>query len=179
MLANETADVLAVGSRLAAEARGIGGVQNWQFPAVEDLLAMHVCKRDFGGRHKIQIPVTRDFEQVGLELRQVAGADERSAVDQERRLDFSIPVISGMQIQHEVDERPGESSPETGQTSEARAGDFGRALEVENPERGPKLPVRPRLEVERSRVTMASDFNVVRRARARWHTLMRQIRQLQ
>jgi hypothetical protein len=86
-------------------------------------------------------------------------------------------VVARVQIQHEVDQRSLEACAQTGQTREARAGDLRRALEVENAKCGPELPVRPRLEVERSRLAVAPHLDVVRRARAGWHAFMRQIGQ--
>ena len=79
MLADQAAHVLAVGSRLAAEARRVGGVADRQLAAVENLAAMEVGQRHFGGRNQIEIPVAGDLEEIGFELRQVAGADQRRA----------------------------------------------------------------------------------------------------
>ena len=51
------------------------------------------------------------------------------------------------------------------------------ALEVEDAERRAEIPVRLRLEVERARLAVAPDFDVVRGALADRHARVRQIRQ--
>ena len=80
MLADQAAHVLAVRAGFAAEARRVGRVADRQLAAVENLAAMQVGQRHLGGRHEIQIPVAGNLEQIRLELRQVAGADERRAL---------------------------------------------------------------------------------------------------
>ena len=112
---------------------------------------MQVRERHFGGRDQEQIPVAGDLEQILLELRQVARAGERRAVDEERRLDLAVAVLARVQVEHEVDERAREPRAGAEQHREARARHARRALEVENAERGAELPVRLRREVERRR----------------------------
>ena len=83
VLADQAANVGAVGSRLAAKARRVGGIANRQLPAVENLLAVQVGQRHFGGGNEIEIPVAADLEEILLELRQVAGAAQRRARSRE------------------------------------------------------------------------------------------------
>ena len=106
VLANQPAHVGAVRSGLAAEARRVGRVANRQRAAVENLAAVHVRQRHFGGRNQIQIPVAGDLEQVGLELREIAGSGQRRLVGQKRRRDLRVPVRARVQVEHEVDQRP-------------------------------------------------------------------------
>ena len=77
VLPDQAAHVGAVRSRLAAEARRVGGVTQRQLAAVEDLVAMQVGQRHLGRRHQIQVPVAGDLEEVRLELRQVPRAGQR------------------------------------------------------------------------------------------------------
>src|SRR6185437_10554603 len=109
----------AVGSGLAAEARGVGRVAQWQAAAVEDLAAMQVGQRHFSGRNQIQIPLTRDLEEILLELRQIAGPAQRLAVDEKRRLDLAISVLARVEVEHEVDERPRQARARSAQHGEA------------------------------------------------------------
>ena len=90
-------------------------------------------------------------------------------VDQERRLDFAVAVLARVQIEHEVDERAREPRAGAAQHGEPRAGDLGGALEVDDAERRPEIPVRLRLEVERARLAVAPHFDVVRGALADRH----------
>ena len=60
---------------------------------------------------------------------------------------------------------------------EARAGDARAALEVDDAERGAEIPVRQRLEVEGARLAVAPHLDVVGRALADRHRLVRQVGQ--
>ena len=68
-------------------------------------------------------------------------------------------------------------APAPQQHREARARHPRRALEVEDAERRPQVPVRLRLEVERRRLAVAAHFEVVGRALAHRHARVRQVRQ--
>src|SRR5205823_2276802 len=76
VLPNLASDILSVRSGFASETRGVCGVTNRQVPAIENLAAMKVCERHFSRWDQIQIPVAGDFEQVGLEFRQLSSALE-------------------------------------------------------------------------------------------------------
>ena len=93
VLADQAADVGAVRAGLAAEARRVGGVLDRQQAAVEDLVAIQIGDRHFGGRDQVEVPVAVDLEEVRLELRQLAGAEQGGAVDQERRLHLGVAVL--------------------------------------------------------------------------------------
>ena len=98
---------MSVRAGLAAKARRIRGIEQRQIAAVENLAAVQVRQRHFGGRNEEQIPVAGDLEQVLLELRQLTRAFERGTVDEERRLHLAVSVLARVQIEHEVDEGPG------------------------------------------------------------------------
>ena len=93
VLADQAADVLAVGAGLGAEAGGVGGVAQRQVGLVEDLAPVQVGQRHLGGRDQVVVE-TLELEQVLLELRQLAGADEGVAVDDERRQDLAVAVLA-------------------------------------------------------------------------------------
>jgi len=161
VLADQPADVGAVRAGFAAEAGGVRRVLERQETAVEDLAAIEIGDRDLGGRDEVQVPVAADLEQVLLELRQLAGAVERGAVDQEGRLDLGVAVLAGVQRQHEVDQRAFQLGAGAEQHGEAGAGDLGGALEVDDAELRAQIPVRLRLEVERPRLAPRPHDDVV------------------
>ncbi len=109
---------------------------------------MEIGQRHFGSRHQIQVPVAGDLEQVLLELREVSRAVQRRAVGQIRRHDFAIPVLAGVQVEHEVDQRARHSGAGAAQHREARRRDLRAALEVDDAERRSEIPVRNRREIE-------------------------------
>jgi hypothetical protein len=78
-------------------------------------------------------------------------------------LDFRVAVLARVELEHEVDEPPRETGARAEEHGKARARHAGRAVEIDDAERRPELPVRLRLEVERGRIAMTTDFPVVLR----------------
>jgi hypothetical protein len=76
-------------------------------------------------------------EEVFGELGQLAGAEERLRVDHVGRQDFGVAVLAGVQVEHEVGEGAFEARSLAEVDDEARAGDLGGALEVEDAEASP------------------------------------------
>ena len=126
---------------------------------------------------EIEIPVPADLEEILLELRQVAGAAQRRGVHEKRRLDLGIAMLTGVELEHEVDQRARQPRARADQHREPRAGHPRGALEIENPERGTEIPMRLRLEVEGPRLAVAAHFDVVGGARAARHAGVRNVRQ--
>ena len=81
-------------------------------------------------------------EEVLGELGELAGAEERLGVDHVGREDFGVAVLAGVQVEHEVGQRAFEAGSLAEVDDEARAGDLGGALEVEDAEALADLPVR-------------------------------------
>ena len=154
VLADQAADVLAVGAGLAAEAGGVGGVAARQIRLLERLPAVQVGQRHLGGGHQVVVGPL-ELEQVGLELGELSRSDQRVGVDDERRQHLGVAVRARVEVEHELDERPLEpgAGPEVG--GEAGAGHLGAALEVEDAEIGPQVPVRLGGEVEPARLADA------------------------
>ena len=70
-------------------------------------------------------------------------------------------MLARVQIEHEIDERAREPRTGAEQQREARAGDLRRALEVEDAECRPEVPVCSRGEVERRRIADATHLDVL------------------
>jgi hypothetical protein len=140
---------------------------------------VHVRERDFRRGNEIEIPVAGDFEKILLELRQIAGALQRSAVGQERRLDFAVSVLARVNVEHEVDERARQPRAGSAQHRETRTRDLGTPLEVDDAERRPEVPMRLRREVEGWRLTHTPQFDVVRGAFSDRNAGVRQVRQVE
>ena len=177
MLPDQATHVGAVAARLAAEARRVGRVPARQVGLLQRLLAVDVGERHLGRRDEEEIPVAGDLEQVLLELGQVAGAGERGAIDQERRLDFRVPVLARVQVEHEADERAGQACAGAQQQGEPGAGHPHRPLEVDDAERRSEVPMRLRFEVELAGRSPASDLDVVVGALAHRDALVRRVGQ--
>ena len=163
-------------SGLAPEARRVSGVAPRQQPAVDDLLAVQVRERHFRRRDEIEVPVAGDLEEVGFELRQVAGSLQRGRVHQERRVHLDVAVFPRVQVEHEVDERPPHPRAGAVQDREPGARHSRGPLKVHDAERHAEVDVRFRLEVEHGGRAPLPHFHVVGRARADGHGLVREIR---
>src|SRR5262249_7952556 len=124
----------------------------------------HVGQRHLGRRNQIEIPLAADLEEIRLELGQVAGAGQRRCVRQKGWLDFGVAMLPSVEIEHEVDEGSRETGTWTRKHRESRPSDLGPALEVDDPQRGTKVPMRLRRERELPRTSDATDFLVVRGA---------------
>ena len=154
----------------------VGRVVPRQQPAVEDLLAVQVRERHFRRRDEVEIPVARNLEEVGLELRQVPGAEERRRVHQERRVHLDVAVLPRVQVEHEIDERPRHARAGAEHDREPRSRHSRGPLEVHDAERHAEVDVRFRLEVEHGGRSPLPHLDVVGRARADGHGLVREIR---
>ncbi len=81
-----------------------------------------------------------------------------------------------MHVEHEVDQRALQLRAHAEINGEARAGDLGGALEVENAEFGAQVPMRLGSKVERLRHANAPDFEVIFGRLAGGYGFMRDIR---
>ena len=132
MLADEAAGVLAGGAGLGAEAGAEGAVAEGQLLAVEDLVGVVVGDRHLGGGDEEALVAPRGLEEVLLELGELAGARQRRADDEVGREQLGVPAL-GVHVDHEGHQRPLQPRQRAPVEDEARAGDLGRALEVEHP----------------------------------------------
>jgi len=125
---------------LRAEAGSEAGVEQGQFGGFQDLVPVQVRQRDLGGRDQVEV-VGGAAEQVLFELGQLSRCVHRVAGDQRGGQDLGIPVLTGMQLEHEGDQGPFQARPLPLQQPEPRAGQLGRALEVHDPQVFAQVPV--------------------------------------
>ena len=155
VLADEAAHVLAVGAGLGAEAGREGDVLPRQVGRLQHLVAVQVRERHLRGRDQVEVAVARArLEEVALELGELArcrAASRRSrgTAGSPRGSRARRVCRSSMKATSARSRR----APVVPQHREARARDLGRALEVEDAELRPELPVRLRA---RSRTRAAS-----------------------
>jgi len=142
----------------------------------EDLLSVQVGHRDFGGRDEVQ-PFGRDVHVLG-HGRQLSRAPRGVGVHQIRGRDLAVAVLGGVQIDHEADERAHQPGTVAREHGEAAARQLGASRQIEDVERLPQIPVRPRLEWERGRIAPGPD-DLVRGLVALRHLGHRHVRQPQ
>src|SRR5258708_7665922 len=146
-------------ARLAAKAGGIGGVGEGQRRAVQDLVAVQIRHRHFGGGDEEEI-VRGGLVGVLFEFRELPGADHAVAAHQEWRLHFDIPMLARVQIEHEVDEGARQLGPDAHEDGEARARELRAARQIQHSQRLTDFPVR--LAAARGGVPPGADDPTVR-----------------
>ena len=177
VLAEHAASVLAVGTGLRAKTRRVRGQLDRQPVGLDDRLAHEVGQRHLGGRDQEIPAVACDREQIFLELRQLARAEQRVLVDEIRHVSLGVAVLLRMHVEHELDQRavkPGDSAV---QNDESAAGELRSRLEIEHAERPAEVGVVPGLELELARLAPAPNLDVRRLIRAVRNVGTEQIRQ--
>ena len=143
--------------------------------AGQDLVAVQVGDRHLGGGDQVQV-VALDDVHLPLLVGQLPGAAGRGGIDEDRRPDLAVAMPLG-ELEHEADEGALQPRAGSGVQDEARSGDLRAALEVEQPEPLPDLPVRRRA-AGRGRLAPRADDRVVVGARAVRDAVVRQVRDL-
>src|SRR5579883_576454 len=174
VLADDAARVLAVRAGLAAKAGRPGGDADGQRGGVEHGIGEQIGQRHLGGGNQPQVRVFT-LEEVGGELRQLAGPAHGLGVDERGRKDLGVAVATGVEIEHEVGEGALEAGAGAAIDGEARAGDLGRGGEVEHAQALAQFDVIARGEVEGARRAPAADLDVVLRGAAGGHAGVRQV----
>jgi hypothetical protein len=81
------------------------------------------------------LPTLADGEHVGLELRQLRRADERSRIDDVGRVALGVAVLARVRVEHQLRKRAVQPREITAQHREAGARQLRRRREVEHSER--------------------------------------------
>ncbi len=115
-------------------------------------------------------------EQISRKLGQLPGAIHRFGIHQKRRQDFGIALLAGVNIEHEVGQRPLQPRPRIPVNRKPRAGKLRGPLQIQNPELFAQLPMRLGSEVELRRRSPATHFYIVGRRLAHRHRGVRHIR---
>src|SRR5690242_7049296 len=101
VLAEDAAGVSPRGAGFGTEARGPGGDEDREDVFGKGFVAVEVVEFDFRGRREPEIGVL-DAKEVRGEFRQLAGAEQRRTVDQERRQNFGVSVLPCVHVEKEV-----------------------------------------------------------------------------
>ncbi len=96
-------------------------------------------------------------------------------IHQEGRQHFGVAVLAGVHVEHEIDERALQLRAQAPVQGEARAGDLGGALEIQDAQFRAQVPVRLGLEIELRRLAHAPHFHVVVGVSAHRHGFVRHI----
>ena len=84
-------------------------------------------------------------------------------------------MLAGVDVEHEVDQRTLQARAHAPVHGEPSAGDLGGALQVQNLQLPPQVPMRLGLEIELARLAPAPDFDVIVGASAYRHRFVRNV----
>ena len=146
VLAQHAARVTPRRSRLGPETCRLRNVAFRQFFFGNDLAGRHVCQRHFRCRN--QPAAVGGAEQIIAELGQLVGAVGGRIIDHQRRIDFRVAVLAGVQVEHVLAKRALETRQSARQDGEPGARHFCRALEIHHPQRFAELEMFLCLETE-------------------------------
>ena len=138
---------------------------------------MQVRDRHLGGRREPVVVGVLQAEEVVAELRQLARAQERVGVHDERGQHLGVAVLLDGNVQHPLNQRAVESGPHAAKHREPGPGDLGAPLEVEDPQGHAEVVVVDHVEVERARLADGLDEGVVGVVLAHRHVVREQVRQ--
>ncbi len=139
VLAQHAARVAPGRARFRTEGRRERGEAQRQFFLLENFARYEVGQRHF--RRRDQPAAISRPEQVLGEFRQLPGAEHRLVTHHQWRRDFGIAVLAGVQVDHELAERPLQTRQLAGQHRETRTGELGSAFEIHIAERFANLEV--------------------------------------
>jgi hypothetical protein len=192
VLADHAARVAPGAAGLGAEAGAVRRQLDRQLRGVQDALAHAVGQADLAGGYEVLLLLRRlalaralggraasvDPEHVVLELGQLPGADQDLAVDDVGGVALGVAVLLGVQVQHELGERPVQPRHRPAQKGEARAREQRSGVEVQ-PQRSAQVDMVLDLEVEGARRAPAAHLGVALFAGAHGHAVVRQVGQAQ
>ena len=84
-------------------------------------------------------------------------------------------MLAGVQVEHEIGQRPLQPRPQVPVHREARAGKLGGAFEIEHAQRFAQFPVRLGREIELRRSAPAPDFDIIFGSLSHRHACVGQI----
>src|SRR5204862_2643940 len=106
----------------------------------QDFFPVKICYRHFRGRREEKL-LALEPVHVLLELRQLRRPDHTFAPHQKRGAYFEITMLAGVQVEHELDERPLQPRPRARETDEPAPAQLRRALQIEKLQLGSKRDV--------------------------------------
>ncbi len=139
-------------------------------------------ERDLGGGDQVERAIGVRLhrpEHLLLELGQHRDPDHRLGIHQVRHPQLGEAVLTRVQIEHELRERAAQARGRAPHDGEARLGDLGRAVEVQDAEGLADLEVLPGREAELAGGAPAADLDVVVGGGAHRHRRVGDVRDLE
>src|SRR5256885_13699860 len=167
VLPEDPPNILSIGPGFASETGRVGREFNRKPVAIDDVVPVDIRYRYLRCRNEVVI-VIFELEKVLFELRKLAGCKEAFGVGDEGRQNLLISVFPGVDVEHEIDQRPLHASALTRQQWKPGTGNFGRPFQVENSQRRGQVPSRLWLEAQTGRGGQHAALSRLLHRRARW-----------
>ena len=103
MLADDAANIFAIGSSFAAETGRVSGYRNGKTIFFQSLVAIEIRQGNFSSRNQPQVMFLK-LEQVAGKLRQISGAVHGGRIYRVGRQHLGVAMLFRMKIKHEVRE---------------------------------------------------------------------------
>ncbi len=136
----QAADILAVGTGLAAEAGRVGRQLLRELVGGEDDVTVDVRHRDLGGRDHVEV-IDRGVVHLAFLVGKLAGTEAGGGIDHHRRFHLLV-AGGGVAVQEEVDEGALQAGSLALIDREAGAGDLHAQVEVDDVVLSGEFPVR-------------------------------------
>jgi hypothetical protein len=156
----DSAGVLSVRPCFSPKTRRVRHVPNRQIRLGQNLVAVKVGDRDLCRGNQIEIVLYA--VHLALLVGQLARAQAACRIDQRRRPRFTVSVLAGVEVHHEVDQGPDEPRARAGVHRKPAAADLGPAMEIHQAEGFHEIPVWCGFEVQRRRLTPGAHHRVGR-----------------
>ena len=175
MHTNQTTGITACSTSLCTEASAVCGIFQRQLVAGQDIVTMIVGYRYFSSRNQVHVAV---FQLVHIlsKFRQLAGALHACAINDERREEFSVAMLSGVYVQEEVDNSALQTRAHATIEYIACAAYLYAAFKVQNAQTFTDIPVCLRLKVKFLRLAPGTDNRVAGVVLAYRNVLSRDVR---
>ncbi len=192
MLANHAAGIAAGSACFGAKARCQRRQAHRQFLLVENGFADEICQRHFGGGNEpepfapelVQGIFIKGGQRLSLDrpklivfkFRQLPRAEHGVIANHQRRIDFGIAVLVGVEIEHELPDRALQPGQPLLQHDKARSTQCRRRLEIHEAERATDVVMRFRRERVCAGLAEHMALHIAVLVDALGHVVQRQVR---
>ena len=161
MLTDQTPGILARAAGFGTEAGTVGAVTQGKVITIQDFIPVQIGNGYFRRGNQVHIH-TLQLEHIFRKFRQLAGTLHAVAVHDKGREKFRVPMLSGMQIQIEVDDAALQTGTQAFIHRKAGAGNLMAPFKIQNIQLFAKIPVGQRFKIKLAGFAPATYFRVVR-----------------
>ena len=159
MHTNQATGITACSTGFCTEASAVCGIFQRQLIAGQNIITMIVGYRNLCGRNQVHIAVFQLVHILG-KFRQLAGALHACTVNDERREEFGITMLSGVYIQEEVDNGTLQTGAHATIEYITCTADLNATFEIQNAQVFTDIPVSLRFKIKFGRFAPGADNRI-------------------